>query len=307
MSAAAARVPRPLVLAAAIFAVWFFWGATPAGMRLAMSSMPPFVMAAVRFAIAGSVIFAFAAIIGRARPTAAIVRNALVSGFLLLFLGNGMMSWALQYLPTGLNALLVSIAPVWLALIEWCYARIVPPKLAIAGMLLGISGIAVLFGPKSATALPLIPALVAIGSSVCWALGSAVQRHARPDNPILSTSLQMLFAAAMFAVEAAALGEWTSWDVRAMQPVAVLGLAWLIVCGSLISYPAFIYTMRHADAALATTYAYVNPLVTIGLGMLLFHEQLGASEAFAGVIILGGVALMMLPLRNDPAVVSRVV
>ncbi len=234
------------------------------------------------------------------------MRNALVSGFLLLFLGNGMMTWALQYLPTGLNALLVSIAPVWLAIIEWGYVRIVPPRLAIAGMLLGISGIAVLFGPKSATALPLIPALAAIGSSLCWALGSAVQRHARPDNPILSTSLQMLFAAAMFAVEAAVLGEWSSWDVHAMQPASVLGLAWLIVLGSLISYPAFIYTMRHADAALATTYAYVNPLVTIGLGMLLFHEQFSVAEAFAAIVILGGVALMMRPMRSDPAVVSRV-
>jgi drug/metabolite transporter (DMT)-like permease len=298
---------RPaLVLTAAIFAVWFFWGATPAGMRLAMLSFPPFVMATFRFAIAGSVIWIVAAAIGRGRPTHAVLRGAFVSGFLLLFLGNGLMTWALQYLPTGLNALLISIAPVWLALIEWGYARIVPARFALIGMLLGISGIAVLFGPKSAGLLPLVPSLAAIGSSVCWACGSAVQRHARSDNPVLSTALQMLFGSAMFAVEAFVVGDWARWHVHALQPIGVLGLAWLITCGSLISYPAFIYTMRHAGTALATTYAYVNPLVTIVLGMLLFRERFTAAEAIAAVVILAGVALMMVPLRNEPAVVARV-
>jgi len=294
-----------LALAAAIFAVWFFWGATPAGMRLAMVSLPPFVMATFRFAVAGSMIWAFAAVIGRGRPTVPIVRNALVSGFLLLFLGNGMMAWALQYLPTGLNALLFAVAPAWLALIEWGYARIVPARLAMAGMALGVAGIGVLFGPKSTGLFPLVPALVAIASSICWAVGSAVQRHARPENPVLSTALQMLFGAVMFAVEAAVVGDWTRWD-HTMQPTAMLGLVWLIVTGSLISYPAFIYTMRHAGAALATTYAYVNPLVTIALGMALFHETFTTQEAIAGAIILAGVALMMVPAGRSSRLTKRV-
>lgn len=286
---------NPLALGAAIFAVWIFWGAVPAGMRLAMISLPPFVMATFRFAVAGAVIWAVAIALGRGRPTRAMLRQAIVSGFFLLFLGNGLMTWALQYLPTGINALLMSIAPVWLALVEWIYARIVPARIALVGMALGIAGTAVLFAPHDAGSFPLVPALVALASSVSFAIGSAVQRHAPPANAVLATALLMLAAAAMFAIEAAFVGDWGRWGARALQPAAVLGLAWIITCGSLISYPAYIYTMRHASSALATTYAYVNPLVTIGLGMLLFGERFTAGEALAAAIVLPGVVLMVLP------------
>ncbi len=284
-----------LALGAAIVAVWFFWGAVPAGMRLAMLSLPPYVMATFRFAVAGAVIWAVALALGRGRPTAAMLRYAVVSAFFLLFLGNGLMTWSLQYLPTGINALLMSIAPVWLALVEWIYARIVPGRIALAGMLLGIAGTAVLFGPHDAGAFPLVPAAVALASSVCFAIGSAIQRHAPPANGVLSTALLMLAAAVMLGIEAAVVGDWARWGGHALQPAAIFGLAWIIVCGSLVSYPAYLYTMRYADAALATTYAYVNPLVTIGLGMLLFGERFTVPEAVAAALMLAGVVLMVLP------------
>lgn len=285
---------NPVALALAVFAVWFLWGATPAGMRLAMGTMPPFVMATVRFFVAGTIVCGVAAALGRARPTKRALWNALVSGFLLLFLGNGLMTWGLQYLPTGLSAILMSLSPIWLALIEFGWANIVPSRVAMAGMVLGVAGIAVLFQPRTLATLPLYPLLIALLSSVCWAVGSAYQRHARSENPLLATGLQMIFAAAMFALEAAVVGDWGRWDPRATTMSSMLGLVWLIVSGSLISFPAFVYMMRHAGTALASTYAYVNPLVTIALGMLLFHERFTAPEGIAAGVILTGVALMML-------------
>jgi len=220
--------------------------------------------------------------------------NALVNGFLLLFLGNGLMTWGLQFLPTGLSGILMSLSPIWLALIEFAWANVVPSRLALAGMALGIAGIAVLFQPRSLATLPLFPVLIALLSSMFWALGSAYQRHARSENPLFSTGLQMLFGAVMFALEALAVGDWSRWNPRATTMTSLFGLVWLIVTGSLISYPAFVYTMRHAGTALASTYAYVNPVVTIVLGMLLFHERFTAPEGIAAAVILAGVALMML-------------
>lgn len=287
-------------MVAAIVVVWFFWGATPAGMRLAMNAMPAYVMATLRFCIAGGIIAGIALAAGSGLPTRAMWRNALVSAVLLMLLGNGLMTWSLQYLPTGMNGILVSLAPIWLALLEFASARIVPTRLAVLGMALGVSGMLLLFAPSSLATLPFVPALVAVLSSVFWGAGSAYQRHARTGSALLATGLQMLLGSGLFAIEAWLLGDWARFDPRAVPPSALFGLAWIIFAGSLLSYPAFIYTMRHAGAALATTYAYVNPMVTVGLGMLLFGERFTPVEGLAAAVILTGVALMVVPARVKP-------
>ena len=282
----------------AIAAVWVLWGSTYAGMHVALGSLPPFAMAAMRFTVAGLILWVIAAAFGEGRPSLATVRNALITGALLLLLGNGVMAWTVQFLPTGLNALLVSVAPIWMAAIDFAWKRRVPTRMAMIGMALGLIGMAVLLGPRSSASFPLVPAAIAVLGSVAWALGSIYQRYVVAEAPMLATALQMFFGGLLLAIEAALTGQWQQVHLATVTPAAWLALAWLVVCGSLIGYSAYLYTIRHAPTALASTYAYVNPLVAVVLGIVLFHERLTVLEGVAGAIIVAGVALMMVPSRG---------
>ena len=294
-----ARERVDLRLIAALAAVWILWGSTFAAMHLAVSAIPPFAMASIRFTIAGLVLLAVAAARRKLRVTRADLVRAVITGATLLLFGNGMTAWTVQFLPTGLNSLLLSLAPVWMALIAFAWGGERPSRPAIAGMLLGFAGLALLLQSKSGGAFALWPAIVALLASVSWAFGSIYQRRAAPAASLtVATSLQMIAGGVLLGLEAALTGEWRRAGVAWFTPESLAGLAWLIVCGSLVAYSAYLYTMQAANAALASTYAYVNPLVAVILGMVLFRERFTPAEAIASAIILAGVALMMVPGRR---------
>jgi drug/metabolite transporter (DMT)-like permease len=289
-------------LLVAIAAVWVLWGSTFAAMRFAVTTIPPFVMASCRFLLAGAILYAICALRGKAKPTRGDLVRAAVTGASLLLIGNGTTAWTVQYLPTGINSLLLSLSPVWMALIAFAWGGERPTRLAVVGMLLGFVGLALLLQPKATSAFPLWPAAIAVIASVSWSFGSIYQRRApKTGSLVLATALQMLIGGALLAGEAALFGQWGAVDVHAITAASLGGFAWLLVFGSLIAYSAFLYTMQSASTALASTYAYVNPIVAVILGMLLFHERFSPLEALASAIILVGVALMMLPSRTAPA------
>ena len=301
---ASARRSRPRVNAGvllALAAVWIFWGSTFAAMRFVVDSVPPFVMASGRFLIAGAILYAVCIARGRARPTRADLTGAAITGFVLLVFGNGVTAWTVQFLPTGINSLLLSLSPIWMAIIAFAWGGERPARSAVAGMVLGFGGLALLLQPKAASALPPWPVALALLSSVTWAFGSIYQRRAaKSSSLVLSTALQMLFGGAFLALEATLFGEWRSFNVHAVAAASLGGFVWLVIAGSLVAYSAYLYTMQTASTALASTYAYVNPVVAVILGMLLFHERFTPLEAVASAIILIGVALMMLPARQSP-------
>lgn len=283
---------------AAVAAVWILWGSTFAAMRYVVATVPPFVMASGRFLLAGSILYAICLLRGRARPTRDDVVNAAVTAVILLLFGNGVTAWTVQFLPTGINSLLLSLSPVWMAIIAFAWGGERPTRLAIVGMVLGFAGLALLLQPKATSALPLWPALLALLSSISWAFGSVYQRRiAKSSSLVLSTALQMLFGGLLLGIAATVFGEWRTFDVHAIAAASWGGFAWLVVFGSLIAYSAYLYTMQTASTALASTYAYVNPIVAVILGMLLFHERFTPLEALASTIIIIGVALMMVPPR----------
>ena len=300
----ASRLDARLIVS--IAAVWLLWGSTFAGMRYAVATIPPFVMASGRFFIAGLILYAICALRGKARPSRDDLVRAAVTGFTLLLLGNGTTAWTVQYLPTGLNSLLLSLSPVWMAIIAFAWGGERPTRLAIVGMLLGFAGLALLLQPKATSALPLWPAVIAVIASVAWSFGSIYQRRApKSSSLVLSTALQMLFGGAFLAVEAAVSGQWSTFDIHAVAASSLGGFVYLLVFGSLIAYSAYLYTMQTASTALASTYAYVNPIVAVILGMLLFHERFTPLEALASAIILAGVSLMVLPARSSQRAVHR--
>ena len=283
-------------LIVAVAAVWLLWGSTFAGMRFAVQTIPPFAMASIRFIVAGTILYALCAVRGTARVSRDDLVRATITGATLLLLGNGMTAWTVQFLPTGINSLLLSLTPVWMAIIAFVWGGERPTRIAVVGMLLGFVGLALLLQPKSSAAFPLWPAIVAVLASISWAFGSIYQRRAGTSkNLVLATSLQMLVGGVLLAGEAALFGQWQAFDVHAVSAASLGGLAWLVVFGSLFAYSAYLYTMHAASTALASTYAYVNPVVAVIVGMLLFHERFTSIEALASAIILTGVALMMLP------------
>ncbi|MBV9408009.1 MAG: EamA family transporter, partial [Candidatus Eremiobacteraeota bacterium] len=152
-----------------------------------------------------------------------------------------------------------------------------------------------LLQPKATSGLPLWPALLA---SASWAFGSIFRRRlGTSGNLVMQTALQMLFGGAFLAIEALLFGQFNGFDVHAVSASSLAGFVWLVLFGSIIAYSAYLYTMQAASTALASTYAYVNPVVAVIIGMLLFHEHLTVLESVAATIILVGVALMMIPKR----------
>ena len=285
-------------LVVAVAGVWLLWGSTFAAMRYSLATIPPFVLASGRFVLAGALLYGLCVLRGRARPTRVDLVRAAVTAVTLLLLGNGVVVWTVQFLPTGINSLLLSLSAVWMALIAFAWDREKPSRVAIAGMLLGFAGMVLLLQPKAAAALPLWPAVLVLVSSISWAFGSVYQRRAPPlSDLMLGTALQMLIGGALLGFEAALFGEWRGFDVHAVAAASWGGFAYLAIFGSILAFSAYLYTMHHASTALASTYAYVNPMVAVFLGMVLFHERFTPLEALAGAIILTGVALMMLPPR----------
>lgn len=275
-------------------------------MRFAVATIPPFAMASVRFTLAGLILYAICLARGRGGVTRDELVRAAITGTSLLLLGNGMTAWTVQYLPTGINSLLLSIVPVWMAIIAFVWGGERPTRAAVAGMLLGFAGLALLLRPHAGGTVAPWPATLAILASISWAFGSIYQRRAgKVENLIRATALQMLVGGVLIGIEAAAFGEWGRFDVRTISAASLGGLAWLIVFGSVVGYSAYLYTMQAGSPALASTFAYVNPIVSVSLGVALFGERFTPSEAVAGVVILAGVALMMVgPARVKPALDS---
>jgi drug/metabolite transporter (DMT)-like permease len=299
----ALRFDARLILA--IAAVWLLWGSTFAAMRYALVSMPPFAMASMRFLLAGAILYAICVARGKARIGRADLVHAAITGAVLLVLGNGVTAWTVQFLPTGINSLLLSLSPIWMALIAFAWGGERPTRFGVAGMLLGFAGLALLLQPKATSSLPLWPATLALVSSIGWSFGSIYQRRAgKPSSFVLATALQMLIGGGLLAAQAALFGQWNAFDVRALGAASLGGFLWLVVFGSLFAYSAYLYTMQFASTALASTYAYVNPIVAVILGMLLFHEHFTPLEALAGAIIVIGVALMLVPRRTARLVSS---
>lgn len=290
---------------AAFAAIYIIWGSTYLAIRFAIETLPPFLMAGVRFTIAGSLLYAWARARGAAKPDAAHWKAAAIIGALLLMGGNGAVTWAEQRIPSGIAALLIAIVPCWLVLIDWLRPGGPRPTARIVvGLLLGLSGIAVLVGPETLMGgerIDPVGAAVVVLGGLSWAGGSIYSRYARiPREPLLSTGIQMLCGGALLILAGLLTGEVARVDPGAVSAKSVLALAYLILVGAIVGYSAYIWLMRVTTPARAGTYAYVNPVVAVLLGWLFADEALSWRVAAAAGVIVGGVALITINRRPRP-------
>jgi len=276
--------------------VCLVWGTTYLAIRVAVETIPPFLLTAIRFTIAGIVMLAIGRVRGeRQRLDRATLVNLAIIGFLMITIGNLAVVWAEQWVPSGMAALLVATAPFWMAILETFRTDGERVNLRTAiGMLIGFSGVAMLVlphgGESGLGAQVIIGAIVIQVGSMAWQLGSILGKYKIKHVPLLtSAALQMLFGGlACFAI-GFALGEASRFHVNARTLGA---LAYLTILGSIVAYSAYVYALAHMRTTHSSLYAYINPVVAVILGWLILHEPLTVTSIVAMCVILAGVALV---------------
>ena len=279
----------------ALAAVYVIWGSTYLAIRFALETLPGFTMAGVRFLIAGAVLYALARARGAVAPKAIEWRSGLIIGALLLLGGNGAVVWAEKTVPSGIAALLVATMPLFMAAMAGLGGARLPRGKAAAGLLIGFGGVVVLIGPGMSSGLVLDPWGVAalLFACVTWAAGSLYSRRAPlPPSSLLATGIEMLCGGALLLVLGAIAGEWSTVDLGGVSWQSWAAFVYLITFGSLIGFTAYIWLLKNTTTSLASTYAYVNPLVAVFLGWLLANEALSSRIAVAAVLIVVSVALI---------------
>ncbi len=298
-----------VVLAFAL--VYVFWGSTYLAIGIAdQEYLPPAVMCAIRFAIAGSLMLIVCAALGRkVRITLAEAARLATIGCLLLVGGNFGLAWAEQWVPTGFAALIIAVTPIWFLLLEtFVFRGDRMSRRGLFGVALGIAGVAVLFWPRFEHRallgmMPLLASCTLLFSSLSWSIGSVLSRKWQMKvDPFTATAWEMVFAAVGNSIVAVFTGEYRHVVITRRGMLAVL---YLVIFGSWVGYTAYIWLLKHVPTPKVATYAYVNPLVAVFLGWLVLNERLD-SYMFAGtIIIVVGVALVTTAKIHDGSGTKR--
>jgi drug/metabolite transporter (DMT)-like permease len=282
----------------AFAAVYVVWGSTYLAIRVGIESFPPFVLAGLRHLTAGLLLYPFVRWKTGVRPTATNWRAAVVTGFLLLFVGNGGVSWAEQRVPSGITALLVATVSLWLVIVDWLRpGGVRPVPKVVIGLLMGFAGTALLVGPSRLGGSERVDpggAAVLAFASFAWACGSLYSKHGgMPSSPMLGVAMQSLAGGVILLVAAMFTGEFQAFHLAAISLRSWIALGYLILFGSGIGFTAYIYILHKSTPARVSTYAFVNPVVALFLGWLIAGEAITLRTVLAAAVILTAVILVI--------------
>jgi drug/metabolite transporter (DMT)-like permease len=287
--ASSSNIRKRLLIILSLLSLYFLWGGTYLAMRIALQGFPPFILAGVRQLTAGILLFLFLWLRKHELPTRKQWLTAIVVGGLLLVVGNGGVVFAEQWVSSGLAALALGAIPLWTALFSGLFGRW-PTRIEWFGLGLGFSGLVLLNLENGLHANPL-GAIVLFIAPIGWALGSILSQHLPSPKGLMASASQMLAGGVLLFIVGFGTGE----HMTSMPgPGPLAAMAYLIIGGSLIAFSAYGYLLRHVRPALATSYAYVNPLVAVGLGVALAGEQITMIGLLAMLTILSGVGLVSL-------------
>ena len=273
----------------ALLSVYFIWGSTYLAIRIALEGFPPFMMAGVRFLIAGGGLYLFLRAKGVPNPDRSQWKGASLVGGLLLVGGNGGVVYAEQSVASGLAALGVATVPLWMVLFAGIW-KSQPTRLEWAGLLLGFTGIVLLNFEGELRASP-VGATALVIAAICWAFGSAWSRHLSLPSGLMASAAEMIAGGMLLLAISVITGEridrFPAWH-------AIGALLYLIVFGSLIGFSAYTYLLSKARPALATSYAYVNPVIAVGLGVMFAGERITVIGITAMLIIITAIGMVIL-------------
>lgn len=299
------RQPSRLLIWAAFGAVYIIWGSTYLGIKYAIETLPPFLMAGSRFLIAGAALYALARLgfgnSGRPaeRALASHWRAAAVIGMLLFLCGNGGVTWAEGYITSSLAALLVASEPLWIVLLSWLLPGGTRPNGKVwLGLALGFAGVWLLVSAGTAAASAsgvtnILGAGVVLGAGFAWAVGSVYSlRASLPRSPLLSSGMQMLAGGSLLLLVGVLTGELARLDFNSVSTRSLVAFLYLTVFGSVVAFTAYSWLLRNASPARVSTYAYVNPAVAVLLGWALAGEAMSARSLVAAGVIVASVALI---------------
>jgi drug/metabolite transporter (DMT)-like permease len=286
--------------------VYLVWGSTYLAIRVGVETMPPLMMAAARQLVAGLIMFPLAlrhwrsAPLARRWPSRAEWLGCAVVGILLL-VANGVVGVGEKTVPSGLAALLVATVPLWLLGIDAGLNHARMGLAQLAGLLLGLAGVALLSGlGGDSRGTSVAGVLIILGAAAAWALGTIMARRATiPSSPALASGMELLAGGAALLVLSAATGEFSSLHLGQVSERSWLALGYLIVFGSIVAFSAYGIAVRALPTATVATYAYVNPVIAVLLGALILNERLTPATIAGGVLIVGAVVLVV--RRSPPA------
>jgi drug/metabolite transporter (DMT)-like permease len=293
--------PSKALIIAAFAALYIIWGSTYLGILYAIKSIPPLLMAGTRFTIAGLLLITWCFIKKEKLPSKSSLGIIALSGLLMLFIGNGAVTWVEQYLPSGLAAIIVATTPLWFVLLDkrqWHYHF--SNKWIIIGLLVGFAGVLLLFAGKSSgdmlgSPIKIISFFVLIAGTAGWAVGSLVTKYKSVDgSTLMKVALQMLVAGVAFFISGFMAKEHQQFSWSQVSSTSVIALSYLILFGSLVGYLSYIWLLGVRPPSLVGTYAYVNPIVAVFLGWLFVGEAIGQQQVIALSVILLGVILVNL-------------
>lgn len=291
--------------------VYVVWGSTYLAIRVGIESFPPLLLAGSRHLLTGLILYPILRRKTGVRPTASHWRKSFITGFLLLFLGNGGVCLAERTVPSGVTALLVATVSLWLVLVDWLRPGGTRPGARVAaGLLLGFGGLALLVGPKdlggSARVDPFGVGILVI-ASLAWASGSVYSKHAGglSGSPLLGVAMQSLAGGISLWIAGILTGELGALHLGAISGRSWAALGYLIVFGSGVGFTAYIYILKKSTATRVATYAFVNPVVALFLGWLLVGESINVRTVIAAAVILTAVLLVITAPHPAPVRAER--
>lgn len=314
MSAATKQAPSTVMVVIAFATVYIVWGSTYFFIRIGLESFPPFLLGALRFLAAGIILSLVCVLKGEKFFVPANIKPAAVTGFLLLFIGNGAVIWSEQYLPSSLAAILVSAAPLWFVVLDkpkW--AENFKSKETLAGLLIGFVGVILLFYEQlsrtfveHAGAHKIIGLILLILGNIAWCSGSLYSKYKGSQGSLsVNASWQMLAGGLVFLITALFSGEATHFNIKASTTQAWLAIVYLVVFGSLAAYSAYVWLLQVRPATQVSTYAYVNPVVAVLLGVFILREKLSVLQIVGLIIILLSVLLINLHKYRKAKIVEK--
>jgi drug/metabolite transporter (DMT)-like permease len=293
---AASGVTVPLAAWGALGIVYVVWGSTYLGIKISIETLPPLVSTSVRFTGAALVLVAaIAAVRPRTlRFTRAQFGTAALSGLLLLVGGNGMVVLAEERISSGLAALLVSTTPLWVVVLRSLFGD--RPALAtVVGVGIGFVGVAVLLLPGGGGVGGSVGhGVLVVGAALSWAAGSLLSiRRPMPANPFVGSVVQMFAGGLVLGAIGVTRGELTGFRFEQVSTRSWLALLYLLLAGSVVAFTAYVWVLGQLPVSTVTTYAYVNPVIAVGLGALVLSESVGMTGLVGGAIIVAAVAVVV--------------